>query len=83
MIGKYIYKRKYGATRQIDDVYKLNFDELLRNNINSTYGIHDITDKGIVLRLGNRLVLMSEDEAFQSFVLLRVLLTEGVRLKGE
>ena len=82
MIGKYMHKRRYGKSRVIDGVYKLDFDELMLRNTNADYGIYDITDKGVVIRLGNRLILLNEDEIVQMFAVTHLLLTEGVRYNG-
>lgn len=78
MIGRLIHRLKYGRSKIIKGTYKLSFDELCEKNENRSYGINDITEKGIVVRMGKRRVLLTEDEVFQMFVVTHMLLAEGV-----
>ena len=83
MIIKNIINRiRFGKSRIIQGLYKLNFDELNERNADSSYGIYDITDKGILVRMGSRYVLLSEDEVFQMFIVTHTLLSDGVEYNG-
>ena len=78
MIGRFIHKLRFGKSRVIEGVYKLNFDEFCDRDKEMSYGLNDITDKGVVVRLGNRCILLNEDEVYQMFIVTHMLLAEGV-----